>query len=169
MDITHFTDNDDCRDDHDDGYCEFNLQELSQHFIPLLSSLTAKESPAIGLALRLEEPAAPYENHVFIDTITEDGSTLHRLGPFPEEEVSAIWRFFHDVSGLSLMSEEPGGGFYVMTEHLGLAVLGEHRARRRYAFLSGRRPRFLTRRKAGQWSLKPVIRREREILRGGRG
>jgi hypothetical protein len=149
-------------------YSAFDTEELAGLFIPLLNKPKGLRQAA-GIALRLEEPPVPMQDQVYIDCVDANSETLYRFGPFPEEEVVAIWRLFQRWSGLPLLSETLDGQFLAIEDRFGGTLPEYRRARRAYAFLSVRRPRFLTRRKMGRWSLRPVIRREREILRGGKG
>ena len=67
----------------------------------------------------------------------------------------------------TVVREELGGGVYLLETsdgeisqpfpQIGRLALGPIRVRRRYAFLNGRRPRFLVRRKTGKLAERPVV------------
>lgn len=100
--------------------------------------------------------------------LAADGSALLELGPFPEEEVVALWRSLGGATGLPLLVERPEGGHSAPYPQIGPLALGDIRIRRRRGALSGRRPRFLVRRKAGAWSLRPAVHRDEELFGGVR-
>jgi hypothetical protein len=95
--------------------------------------------------------------------VGEKGATLLVLGPFPGDEAIAIWRSLAATSGLPLVIEGRDGRLHVPYEQIGRMPLGPIRIRRRFAVLSGRRPRFLVRRKAGRLPRRPLVYREREL------
>ena len=119
-----------------------------------------------GMVLRLE-PLPLIDGECFeILVAGEDGGTLMRLGPFPEEEVVAVWRALGASSGLPLVIEDAGGERETPFPQIGRVQLGAVRIRRRHGLLSGRRPRFSTRRKTGRLPLQPQVFREREMFAG---
>lgn len=95
-----------------------------------------------------------------------NGRTLLTFGPFAEEDVIATWRGLGNASGLPLAIEAPGGALETPCPQIGRVRLGRFHDRRHLVILTGRRPRFLTRRKPARWSARPVIHREREIACG---
>lgn len=116
-----------------------------------------------GFALRLDGEM------LRIAVVGDAGTVLMELGPYPEEDVVAVWRSLAAASGLPMLMEQPEGGFAPAYPQLGrLAVGAVAERRRRLAVLSGRRPRFLARRKPGAMPRRPVIFREPELA-GGRG
>ena len=88
------------------------------------------------------------------------------LGRFDEEEIVAVWRRLGQESGLPLMIQNPDGSLVAPYPQIGPLALGDVRQRRRHGLLSGRRPRFLTRRKTGRPAARPLVFREREIVAG---
>lgn len=96
------------------------------------------------------------------------GREAMQLGPFPEEDVIAVWRAVAASSGLTPMMRAWNGRTEPLACQLGRLRLGEAHDRRRLKVLSGRRPRFLVRRKSSRLPVRPLVFREREIA-GGRG
>ncbi len=95
-----------------------------------------------------------------------NGRTLLTFGPFAEEDVIALWRELGEASGLPLAIEPPGDAPETSCPDIGRMKLGRLHDRRHLVVLTGRRPRFLTRRKSARWSGRPIIHREREIAAG---
>lgn len=95
-----------------------------------------------------------------------NGRTLLTFGPFAEEDVIAIWRGLGNASGLPLAIEAPDGALETPCPQIGHVRLGRLHDRRHLVILSGRRPRFLARRKPARWSGRPIVHREREIASG---
>ena len=109
-----------------------------------------------------------YDRGLFrVDVVDESGATFLSLGPYAEEEVMSVWRSLSAASGLPLLATGPRGGLTELYPQLGRLVLGAKPDPRRLAVLSGRRPRFLARRKAGKLSARPVIYREPELAGEG--
>lgn len=96
----------------------------------------------------------------------KNGRTLLTFGPFAEEDVIAAWRSLGDASGLPLAIEAPGGALETPCQQVGRLRLTSMPDRRRLVVLTGRRPRFLTRRKSARLSERPVVHREWEIAAG---
>lgn len=121
-----------------------------------------------GLALRLVERAEPVNNdaELFeIAAIDRNGVCVLSLGQFHEDEVVAIWRKLGQSSGLALMLQNPDGSLLEPYPQMGGVQLGTVFLRRRHGLLRHRRPRFLTRRKVGQPSPRPLVYRRNEIAR----
>jgi hypothetical protein len=119
-----------------------------------------------GLALRLCERshAAEDAEELFdIAAIDKKGNCVFSLGHFGENEVVAIWRKLGASSGLALMLQNPDGSLLEPYPQIGGVALGTIHIRRRHGLLRHRRPRFLTRRKVGQPSARPLVFRERDI------
>ena len=89
------------------------------------------------------------------------------LGRYADEEVIAIWRRMAAVSGLPLLLPGPDGSLQQPYPQIGRLLVGSRTDRRRLAVLSGRRPRFLAKRRAASLPRRPRIHREVEIV-GGR-
>lgn len=113
-----------------------------------------------GLALRLAE------DRFRVVVADAEGATLLELGPYGEDDVVAIWRSLAAASGLPLLVEGVDGTLGPAYPQLGRLVIGSRVDRRRLAILSGRRPRFLVRRKPARLPRRPVIYREKEIATG---
>jgi hypothetical protein len=119
-----------------------------------------------GLALRLcdrHDAAEDAEELFEIAAIDLKGSCAFSLGQFSEEEVVAIWRRLGASSGLALMLQNPDGSLLEPYPQIGGVALGTIHVRRRHGMLRHRRPRFLTRRKVGLPSARPLVFRERDI------
>jgi hypothetical protein len=122
-----------------------------------------------GLAMRIADRAdgEPEGGPAFeIAAIAEDGAIATVLGRFTEEEIVAVWRRLGQESGLPLMLQNPDGSLMTPYPQIGRLALGDMRQRRRHGLLAHRRPRFLTRRKTGRPSPRPLVFREREIVSG---
>lgn len=113
-----------------------------------------------GLALRFDE------GRFRIEVCDASGATLLSLGPYDESEVVAAWRRLAADSGLPLMVVAPDGGVDRPYPQIGRIRLGLAVDRRRLAVLSGRRPRFLVRRKSARLPACPTIHAGREIATG---
>ena len=94
------------------------------------------------------------------------GAAVLELGPFPEEDVVAIWRSLASTSGLTPMMRAWNGRTEPLACQLGRLRLGQPQQRRRFATLGHRRPRFLVRRQGARLPARPLIYREREIASG---
>ena len=73
------------------------------------------------------------------------------------DDAVALWRDCGRTSGLPLLLETDDGVISEPYPQVGRLALGPIRIRRRYSVLNGRRPRFLTRRKAGKLADRPVV------------
>ena len=70
-------------------------------------------------------------------------------------------------TGLPRMIVREDGTLATLSNQIGRVALGKTRTRRRHGLLSGRRPRFLVRRKTGSLPVRPLIHRgENEIVGG---
>lgn len=94
------------------------------------------------------------------------GEAMMTLGPFPEEEVIAIWRSIVTSAAITPMMRAWDGYTEPLATQLGKIRLGKSQERRRLAVLGNRRPRFLVRRKSARLPLRPLVFREREIACG---
>lgn len=77
-----------------------------------------------------------------------------------DRDVIAEWRLWASTLGLPLLIEGLDGHLVAAESRLGSVTAGRPSPRRRYAFLAGRRPRFLTRRRMGAAPQVPVVFRE---------
>ena len=121
---------------------------------------------AAGVAMRLADGVAAPGAFELVLT-DEDGRRLLQLGTYSDEDVVAVWRTLGASSGLPLVIEDAEGVVHQPFPQVGRVQLGQSRMRRRHGSLSGRRPRFLTRRKTGRLPIRPAIHREREIIARG--
>lgn len=132
----------------------------------VIGSLGAK---AAGLALRLRAGSGPSAETAADETfeiavVDAAGAVLLALGPFAEDDVVATWRSLGVESGLPLVIARLDGSLHSPYPQIGRVALGPIRIRRRHGLLAGRRPRFLTRRKAGVPPRRPTVFRERELF-----
>lgn len=109
----------------------------------------ASVSRPVGYALRAGR-AVGAEDGYSIVALDEAGRVVLALGPFCEADVVATWRSLGQSSGLPLLIEHGPGDLRPACDQVGPVRLGRIRIRRRHAFLGGRRPRFLVRRKPGR-------------------
>ena len=129
---------------------------------PLIGRHDAK--PA-GVALRLDADAEASDTFD-IALVDAEARPLMVLGPFPEDDVVAVWRSLAGTSGLPLMLQDAQGAVQSPFPQIGPLRLGEVRIRRLYGLLKGRRPRFLVRRKPARLPRRARIHCEREIIAG---
>jgi hypothetical protein len=118
-----------------------------------------------SVALRLE----PASGRFALAILDAERRTLLALGSYTEEEAIAAWRRLGLAAGLPLAIEGADGTVEIPYPQLGRVRLGVTRQRRRHGLLSGRRPRFLTRRKTGRFPQRPRVHREREMVGRGEG
>jgi hypothetical protein len=125
------------------------------------------QATATGLvpaALLLVPMKQEGEEEIFTIVVAgEDGTAITTLGPFTDEDAVAIWRSLGDTSGLPLVIVAHDGQLHRAFAKLGRLQLGQVRLRRRTGGLSGRRPRFLARRKSGVLPRRPLVYRECEL------
>ena len=127
---------------------------------------------AAGLALCAPAPAAggageDGEGRFDLWIVDAAGRPAQRLGPFPESEVVAVWRRLGAESGLTLMVVDESGSLATAQPQLGRLRLGAVRTRRGHGLLSGRRPRFLVRRKTARLAPRPRVHRGERVIAGG--
>ena len=149
----------DCGEDFEGG----RLEPASLAALPILrpgSGLAGAAAP-IGLALDFVDG----EFVVEVACAGEEPPLV--LGPYADEEVVAIWRRMAAASGLPLLLRGADGLLQQPYPQLGRLLVGERCERRRLKILSGRRPRFLTKRRATSLPRRPRIHRETEIAAGG--
>jgi hypothetical protein len=84
------------------------------------------------------------------------------IGIFDESEVVAEWRAIAAAWGLPLVMEKADGTRETAQPQIGRVKLGAIRIRRRHGLLSGRRPRFLVRRKTTCLPDRPIVYRARD-------
>lgn len=82
-----------------------------------------------------------------------------------DQDVIAEWRLWASTLGLPLLMEGLDGRTVAAETRLGEVEVETPRPRRRHSLLSGRRPRFLMRRRTGKLPLVPFVHfDEREII-----
>lgn len=136
--------------------------------LPMFGRIAGGAVPkGVALSFADDEAEACGEDRFALLIVGADGISLSRLGPFPEDDVVAIWRDVAAKSGLPRMIVREDGQLATVSRQLGPVALGTTRTRRRHGFLNNRRPRFLVRRKTGQLPVRPLIHRgESEIVSG---
>ncbi len=124
----------------------------------------------VGAALAFDDDAAEItgEDRFALLLVDAEGEVLMRLAGFTEEDVVAQWRDLSAKGGLTRMLLREDGSLVPVSQQIGRLALGRSRQRRRNGSLSGRRPRFLTRRKATRLPARPCIHRgESELFSRG--
>lgn len=106
------------------------------------------------------------ESDLRIVIVDAAGGSVSSLGPFPEEDVIALWRAIAASSGLTPMMRAWNGKTEPLACQLGRLRLGRVADRRRLGVLNRRRPRFLARRKSARLPVRPLVYREQEIAGG---
>ena len=132
---------------------------------PSIASLRREGTSALAGAVLDLATGSDDPRIVLIDCAGAEAMTL---GPFPEEDVIALWRAISVASGLTPMMRAWNGRTEPLACQLGRLRLGKAHDRKRLVVLNGRRPRFLVRRKSSRLPMRPLVFREREIA-GGRG
>jgi hypothetical protein len=118
-----------------------------------------------ALVLRAANPESDGDSFR-IAVADREGRVLLDLGTFDDEDAVAIWRSLAASSGLPLMMVGLDGQVHQPVPQIGRIQLGAVRIRRGKGVLSGRRPRFLVRRKTARLPRRPLVYREREIAGG---
>ncbi len=112
--------------------------------------LTVPLSSYRGVAVRMEPAGAPGQVHVFVELLHKDPNlTLLLIVGDEPEDVAADWQAWGRALKLPLLVVGQDGSVSDPLGELGSVFIGPPKARRRYSFFAGRRPRFLTRRKTG--------------------
>lgn len=108
-----------------------------------------------GVALRLADPSGENTNFELVLT-SGDGRSI-RIATVDEDDAISLWRSCGQASGQPLLLEAVDGSVSAPYPQMGRVALGTVTIRRRYAFLNGRRPRFLVRRKTSRLPERPVM------------
>jgi hypothetical protein len=119
-----------------------------------------------GVAIRVL-PGASEEHDSFAVVLshTDPGLEVTLFEAQDDSEIIAEWRKWAATLGLPLVMEGLDGRSVVAATRLGDVEISRPRPRRARSFLKNRRPRFLTRRRAGTPSLVPFVHYgEREII-----
>lgn len=160
--------NQDCPADHEVGAARA-AAPFAATPLPIVAPRSGGTA-AVGVALAFADAAseASGEERFALLLVDAEGEVLMRLGPFPEEEVVALWRDATAKGALVRMLLREDGGLVPVSQQIGRLALGKSRQRRRNGSLSARRPRFLARRKAARLPARPCIHRgESEIIARG--
>ncbi|MBD8908953.1 DUF6101 family protein [Methylorubrum zatmanii] len=146
---------------------EIVLGRIETVATPLPVFGAAHGSTPVGVALAFADDAADAccEERFSLLLVDAEGEVTMQLGPFAEEDIVALWRDVSTKGGLARMLMREDGAIVPVAQQIGRIVLGKSRQRRRHAALSGRRPRFLVRRKTARLPARPCIHRgESEII-----
>ncbi|WP_054207349.1 MULTISPECIES: DUF6101 family protein [Bosea] len=108
-----------------------------------------------GVALRLANTTG--EDETFQLALTAGDGRSITVATVNQDDAVALWRDCGRASGLPLLLETSDGAISEPFPQIGPLALGPIRVRRRHAFLNGRRPRFLVRRKSGRLAERPVV------------
>ncbi|KPF66451.1 hypothetical protein IP69_14935 [Bosea sp. AAP35] len=108
-----------------------------------------------GIALRLAN--ATGSDEVFQLALTAGDGRSITIATVDQDDAVALWRDCGRASGMPLLLETSDGEISAPFPQIGPLALGPIRVRRRHAFLNGRRPRFLVRRKTGKLAERPVV------------
>ena len=127
-------------------------------------------SAVIGLGNpRPEEIAVQWDlDGLRLQLLAADGTVLHLLGPFGVAEGERVRQALAGASGMTLRDDEAGAILETVLDR-SVAVRSYASPRRRLVVLTGRRPRFLVRRKPGRPARRPLVYREPEIACGRGG
>ena len=133
--------------------------------LPVFGNSFTSKPAGIALAFANADADRCGEDRFMLHVVDADGEVLGRLGPFTDEDIVATWRDCALKSGLPRMILREDGCLGTVSRQCGRVVLGQTRQRRRHGSLSGRRPRFLVRRKTARLPSRPLIyRNEKEII-----
>lgn len=143
---------------HDAGFPGGDTTETETPRIERIGSVRILRGAAgwRGVALRLAHSIGDDEERFELALTTVDGHSI-TIAVVDQDESVALWRDCGRVSGLPLLLQTGDGVVSEPYPQLGRLALGPIRIRRRHAFLNGRRPRFLARRKTGRLGERPVI------------
>ncbi|ACL55405.1 DUF6101 family protein [Methylobacterium nodulans] len=124
----------------------------------------AGRAASVALCLDAEASDAAGEDRFALLLLDKDGDPLMQLGTYGDADVVAVWRRLGAETGLPLLVIQEDGAVTPLGAQLGRVKLGAVRIRRRHGLLSGRRPRFLCRRKTGRLPLRPAVHRDEDPL-----
>lgn len=139
--------------------------DFTANALPVYGQAFARQPAGLALSYAHDEADACGQDRFALLVVDGEGAVIARLGPFCEEEVVATWRDCAAKSGLPRMILREDGVLAPVSRQIGRIALGMTRQRRRVGLLSGRRPRFLVRRKTARLPARPQIHRgEKEII-----
>lgn len=132
------------------------------------------------VAMRIAVPLVSYQGVIvrLVPGVTEDEDRVAIILAHPDraldvplfetgddEDVVAQWQLWGNTLGLPLLIEARDGSMTAADVREGGLTAERAKPRRRHSLLSGRRPRFLVRRKVGRVAEQPVVLHEwREII-----
>jgi hypothetical protein len=119
-----------------------------------------------GVAIRLVPGVSEDEDRVCVVlSHTSPAQEVVLFEADDDENVIAEWRLWGSALGLPILMEGLDGRTVAAQARLGEVEVERPRPRRRHSLLSGRRPRFLMRRRTGKPQLVPFVHHgEREII-----
>lgn len=121
-----------------------------------------------GIALRIIPGEHEKDDRVTVSLVHRDRDfDIPLYEASDDEDVIAEWRLWGTTLGLPLMIEGIDGHLVAADKRIGALTVDRPRPRRRHAMLTGRRPRFLTRRRMTHLPMVPFVHHaEREIFPG---
>jgi len=107
-----------------------------------------------GVAVRMEAVGDAGDLRVIVELLHRDpGLSLPLVVADEPEGVAADWQAWAEVLDLPLLVVADDGRVNTPRMRIGALTIKRPKPRRRHSFFAGRRPRFLTRRKIGRWSI----------------
>ncbi|HJE24628.1 MAG TPA: DUF6101 family protein [Methylorubrum populi] len=162
--MTFETMNQNCRPGGEDAASQGRIETFATP-LPVVGATYGAAPVGVALAFADEAADACGEERFSLLLVDAEGEVTMQLGPFAEEDIVALWRDVSAKGGLARMLRREDGAIVPVAHQVGRLVLGKGRQRRRHAALSGRRPRFLVRRKTARLPARPCIHRgESEII-----
>ncbi len=121
-----------------------------------------------GIALRIIPGEREEDDRVTVSLVHRDRDfDIPLYEASDDDDVIAEWRLWGTTLGLPLMIEGVDGHLVAADKRIGALTVDRPRPRRRHALLTGRRPRFLTRRRMTRLPMVPFVHLdEREIFPG---
>jgi hypothetical protein len=130
---------------------------LARRLGPVAMKIALPVASYRGVALRIVPGVGEGEDRMKILLAHRDRALDVMLFETEDDcDVIAEWRLWASTLGLPLLIEGEDGHLVAAESRVGGVVASAPRARRRYAFLSSRRPRFLTRRRMGAVATAPL-------------
>jgi hypothetical protein len=138
--------------------------------LPILGRLPgAVRAAGLALCAARDDDAAQDEGRFELWVIDAEGRPALCVGHHPESEVVAAWRSLAAASGLTLMVMDAEGVLTTAQAQIGRLRLGALHMRRGHGLLTGRRPRFLVRRKPARLGARPRVHRGERVIIGDAG
>ena len=131
----------------------------------LASRITRPVAEYEGVAVRIIPGETAEDDRVAVLLAHPDRSLDVSLFEASDDtDVIAEWRLWGSTLGLPLLIEGLDGALIAAEKRLGAVDIARPRPRRRHALLSGRRPRFLTRRRTGSLPIVPMVYRDEDEI-----